>query len=402
MMSEHVSATPRQRTDPAPVSSGESVRLLRRAGKGEVVVAIPRSWVRNNGLEVGGSLRLQDAGPGRLLMEDTRVRSTTWGARVSGTPEEPLEHLFRCLVAAYLTGTTDLTLTFPSGLSQEVRRTVREFARRSGRMEVVTEGPTSLSLRDISGDAPSDPVAVVVRMARASMELQRRAGECLTQAPTVEEDSYWETQDDEIDRLEWRVHRALAAQFLRAPAETIVPSGASAALHLLAISRALERIGDHAVRIGRASASLPRTGAHPPRFRSVVEFHGQVLELLERAIPLIDRPSARVANEIADVAGSLHASHMALLQSLLSRRTPSQVPPLTAAWIALVLDSIDRSAAYVADIAELSLDRAAIDWVHTPSDGAAEVLRPSFRASPPVSTPRRVPTRGPLRSQGTP
>ncbi|MDE1837044.1 MAG: hypothetical protein KGJ23_10555 [Euryarchaeota archaeon] len=268
---------------------------------------------------------------------------------------------------------------------------------------MVSEGSSAISLRDISGDGPSDPVAVVVRMARGVLELQSRARECLTQAPTTEDDSYWEGQDDEIDRLEWRLHRTLAAQFLREPAETILPNGASSALHLLATSRALERIGDHAVRIGRASASLPRTGSHPPRLPSVVEFYGQVLELLERAIPLISRPDAQASNEIADTAGSLHASHMALLQNLLSRKAPSQIPPLTAAWIAQVLDSIDRSAAYVADIAELCLDRAALEWVHVPGGRGTDVPRPSaLQRSPPFATSGRAQKGGHLGSQGIP
>ncbi len=380
-MSEQAEAPPRPSSDPDVGRSGESIRLLRRAGKGEVVVAVPRSWVRSNGLQLGGSLRLRDAGPGRLILEDVRVRDTTWGAQVTGRSEEPLEHLFRCLVAAYLAGTTDLVLDFPQGMSQAVQRTVREFARRSGRMEVVAEGNTTMVLRDISNAAPADPVQVIVRMARAALELQKRAGEGLSRAPRVEEDSYWEGQDDEVDRLEWRVHRTLAAQFLRAPAETVVPGGASVALPLLAISRALERIADHAVRIGRASASLPRTGIPPSRFRPVAEFHAQVTDLLERSIPLLERPDASAANEIADIAGSLHEGHIALLQSLLSRRTSSQVPPLTAAWIAQVLDSVDRSAAYVADIAELSLDRAAIGWVHSRYDGLHDVVRPSVHGA---------------------
>lgn len=370
------------------------VRHLRRAGKGEIVISVPRSWVKRNELRIGESLNLQEAGPGRLLLEDPKVHSANWETLVESHPREPLEHLFRRLVSAYLTGTPVVSLTFPEAMSHDVRKTVREFARRSGRMEVVSEGARWFTLRDISGEAPVDALPLVSRIARASLELQRRARESLTASPSPEEDAYWETQDDEVDRLEWRVHRALASRALRAPALSVHPEGSSATLHLLAMARAFERIGDHAVRIARASASLPRPLPQPSRFRPVLEYHDQVLELMSRVIPLIERPDPQVANDVVDVAESLHSSRMALLQGLLSRRAPSHLPPLTAGWLTLVLDSVDRSAAYVADIAELTMDRAAVAWMRSRSSTAGADSPPG--AGPPSVRPTHT------RAQGSP
>jgi phosphate uptake regulator len=383
MLGETIPESARRAGRPGAAPTVEVVRHLRRAGKGEVVVAVPRSWVTQSGLEIGSTLRLHEGGPGRLVIEDARAGSRAWTTEVTGRAREPLEHLFRCLVAGYLTGTSEIVLSFPEATSPEARKTVREFARRSGRMEVVSEGPSSATLRDISGSNPSEPLPLVVRMARAVLELQRRAGEYLTTAVSSEEDAYWETQDDEVDRLEWRVHRALAAHALQISAPTVSPMSSAGDLHLLAMARAFERIGDHAVRIGKASASLPGSVPQPPRFRPIAEFHKQTLDLLERVIPLVEQPDPQVANEIADVAESLHASHMALLQSILSRRSPSPLPPLTAAWLARVLDSMDRTVAYVADVAELALDRAALSWVHLgpPPTPPASPLAPLGRTS---------------------
>lgn len=366
MWSEAVPPEPAREPSKPAGPPTEILRHLRRAGKGEIVVAVPRSWVKANGLDVGGTLRLREAGPGRVLLEDTRVGSSPWSAQISCVGDEPLEHIFRCLVAGYLTGTPEIFLELPKSASPELRKTVREFARRSGRMEVVAETPTGVTLRDISGSQAQDAPSIVVRLARAVVQMQQRAGESLVAAPSSDEESFWEGQDDEVDRLEWRVHRALAAQAYRDPSSLIAPGGSSDALHLLAMARALERIGDHAVRIGRAAASVSNPSSLPPRFRAVIEYHQQVVQLLERTIPLIEEPIPRIANEIVDTAQSLHASHMALLQGLLTRRTPSSpVSPMTAAWLGLILDSVDRSAAYVSDIAELSLDRAAVGWVRT-------------------------------------
>lgn len=370
MLGEMVTDAPRRAPPSSAPSPVEVIRHLRRAGKGEIVVAVPRSWVSDNGMEIGSTLRLLEAGPGRMVLEDAKINGQSWSTGVPGNSREPLEHLFRCLVAGYLTGTTEITLNFADATTPEVRKTVREFARRSGRMEVVSEGPSSVTLRDISGNNLTEPAPLVVRIARAALELQRRAGESLSSSSSSEEESFWETQDDEVDRLEWRVHRALAAHALKISTSSSSPLNSSSSLHLLAMARAFERIGDHAVRIGRAAASLPNSVPQPARFRPIAEFHKQTVELLERVIPLVESPDPREANEIADVAESLHASHMALLQSLLSRRAPSPIAPLTAAWLALVLDSMDRTVAYVADVAELALDRAALSWVQLASPPA--------------------------------
>lgn len=387
MLDEAVSEAPRRAPGAGGAPPVEVVRHLRRAGKGEIVIAVPRTWVAQGGMAIGSTLRLHDAGPGRLVIEDARVGSQSWTTSVPAHPKEPLEHLFRCLVAGYLTGTTEISLGLGDSTTPEVRKTIREFARRSGRMEVVAESPNTATLRDISGSSVTEPLPLVLRMARAVLELQRRAGEYLTTTVSSEEDDYWETQDDEVDRLEWRVHRALAAHALQISSSRATPLDSAGSLHLLAMARAFERIGDHAVRIGKASASLPGSVPQPPRFRPVAEFHKQTLDLLENVIPLVETPDTRAANEIVDRAESLHASHMALLQSILSRRSSSPVPPMTAAWLARVLDSMDRTVAYVADVAELALDRAALSWVQLapPMASTGPSLAPLGRAPSPSS-----------------
>jgi phosphate uptake regulator len=351
-------------------------RQIRRAGKGEVVISLPRGWVKGSGLRPGDALRLQSAGPGRLLLEDARFDGQAWQSPLRCRGPEPPAHLFRSLVACYLTGAPEIVLSFSGPPSPVLQRTVRDFARRTGRMEVVAEEAGTLVLRDISGGADAEPLDLVLRMARAVLDLQRRAATALESLPTTEEVD-WEGQDDLIDRLEWRVHRSLSAIDLSRLGSGDPSHAMSESLHLLATARALERIADHALRIGQAATSFPRPHPLPPRARTILELHRRALGLLERTIPLVQEPNAEEANSIVDMVEAQHAGHLAVLQSLLSPRAQSPLAPLTAAWLAIVLDSVDRTAAYVSDIAELVLDRAAVHGIRARELGTSPSPSPS-------------------------
>ncbi len=270
-------------------------------------------------------------------------------AFVGVTAHEPPEHLFRALLAAYLSGAGEFLVRESPTVSEATREVVRTFCRRTLGPEILSEGEGVLRLRDLSAEGFVPLERRVARMGRAVVELQRQAVESWSALP-LREDGFWAGRDDEVDREAWCIERSLA----RDPSATLDPGRL---LGLFTVTRSLERIADHAVGLGEEGRRLAGTPSASLPVGLLRRFHRQAMDHLEGALAARD---ASRANELLDTGEALTASGRALADRLLPAVHGETVPPTTIAAVARILDSILRTIAYAQDIAEVALDRVPV------------------------------------------
>lgn len=346
-----------KRGEPSVAAPSASTRRLRRTSRGEIIVALPRPWLQNHGLEAGERVSWSDMPTGDLVLSRTSVGDRSLALELTVAQGASPELLFRRLVAAYLSGATEIILRLPTGSSVELRRGIQELARRTARLEIINERGTTIVLRDVSpGAAPTMP-QLLRRLTQVVRGMLEEAGRSWAVEPATAMVSLGDT-DDESDRLTWRIERGLVLHLLGSgnSHSTEAPTDL---LFLLLIARAMERIGDHAVRMGEEGARLTQARLPPQVVRTVTDLHAQVLSLFDRVVTLIEDPEADTASQIIDGADGVHRSRTALMDQLLVQRKVPVSPPSLLVPVSLILESIDRSAAYVADIAEVALDRDA-------------------------------------------
>ncbi len=336
----------------------EPFRRLQRMGAVTIGVSLPKPWVARHRLGVGSPIKLRALADDSILLRAEPPHPGGLGAVVAVDRTASPEHLFRDLVGSYISGAHEFEILEPGGLRPETRQIVRTFARRTLQIEIVSEDAERLVLRDVSrgGDLALGPV--LHRMFQVVLDLQRQAGAAWGESEPTEAVSLG-LRDDEVDRYAWLVERVLA---LRLAPETLgeYPQTAEGhPLHALLLTRYLERIADHAVKIADVHARLG--GARlPPRLTSALrDLHGQILRALEAAVEVAEHPDSARANEVIDTTEALHQTQETLREGLLARARPADLTPAAAAGLGLVLESLDRTVAYAQDIAEIGLDRAA-------------------------------------------
>ncbi len=313
-----------------------------------------------------------EIGSARTARRARHVASSEIVPRPGGAPE----HLYREIVAAYLAGTERITLREAGGLRATTRNVALTFRRRvcaTARLEATSE---ELVLSDLDPGDRAGLATLTFRLGEEVLRLLRRAGDAI---PELDRPESWEALDDPIDALAWTIHRHVALRCVAGPIEPRRDEGRIDPIGWLEASRALERIGDHAVQIGAQASTWRSAGALPDERRLVAEFHAQTSDFVARALVLLGDPRPDAANEALDLGEALQATSNSLLERLVPGRSLGPAPA-AASVLALgrVLDSLARIVAYSRDIVEVSLDHA----------------RPAFAARKFAELPERAPPPG--------
>ena len=159
-------------------------------------------------------------------------------------------------------------------------------------------------------------------------------------------------RDWEVDRLHWflekQVTSALRDARILATVELTLPECST---YLLA-SRVLERIADHAVRIAETVTILGREQT-PTRLSTELDrMASAAASALTDALDCLDSRDIAKANQVIDEAHRLTQERDHVLHELTSKRGR------LAVGLAYVLESLERSAFYASDLAEIAINRA--------------------------------------------
>jgi phosphate uptake regulator len=352
---------PAEWTLPSPPVEGDRTKLprrLQRMGTVTIGVSLPREWVGTRQLTVGSTVFLCALPDGSLQIQDRDPATLPTSVEVLVQPDRSREHVFRDLVAAYLAGALEFVVYEKGGLRPETVAVAKSFARRTLHPEIVSEDRERLVLRDVARGAELDIAALLRRMFQVVLSLQEDASRTWSEPERVRA-IHWDRRDDEVDRHAWLIERILALRLAGSPPGTGSEPHLERPLQTLVLVRSLERIGDHAVQIAEHGLRWAETSPAPRLVRPVSELHTQVLDQLRAAFRAAseERNPAR-ANDVIDVGEALHATYAALAESFFVRGEAGGLSALSAVPLGLILQSIDRTASYAQDIAEVGLDRS--------------------------------------------
>ncbi len=264
------------------------------------------------------------------------------------------EHLFRELVGGYLSGSSRITIRQVGGIREPTRDVVESFRQRIDESVSVDDEGEALVLSSLDPPERRSIASVTFRLGERVLDLLRDAGEESIEPISEAE---WVRRDDAIDRLAWEVHRLVAIRWRQGrPHPTLIQERLDP-IGWLEASRALERIGDHAVLIGEHLATWRATNPGAAERRLLDEFARQAYDYVSSALVLLGDPRPGPANGAIDLGRALRSTAQTLLDRLLAARSPTPPPP-TSAVVALgwVLHSLERVVAYGQDLVEIALD----------------------------------------------
>ena len=334
----------------------EETRKLQFTGGSTYIISLPKSWIKENQLTRGSTIKLRKEESGSLTITPYGIvqpskKNKDAIIKVFSTNESS-NTIIRKTVSAYLVGYNMLHIRAKGQkqLSAKQRSDLKNFSRQMlVGTEIVTDTAQELTLQVLLSYPELSVQSALRRMSIITSSMQKDAITAL---------KFWDKQqareilvtDNEVDRFNLYIIRQLktAIQNPRIIKE-VGPHDARDCLGHRLITKAVERTADHAANIARNMLLLTKT-LHETFLKKIVEMSELAITSFERAIESLFKGDFDMADDVikkTENISSLEKTAILLLKE-------SEMGDV--ANIRLLIESIRRTVEYAKDIAEIVLN----------------------------------------------
>lgn len=325
-------------------------RKVQVTGGSTYTVSLPKEWARANDVEAGSTVAFYPDADTLVLTPKTS-EETVEGTLDIGDLDG--DELIRAVMTMYVSGFDVISLV-ADRITTDQRRAIRMATQNIVGLEVLEETTDRVVIQDLLDSSELSIHNAITRMRLIAVSMLEDA-----LAALIEDDDDLARdvieRDDDVDRLWYLVSRIFRAT-LRSPTaaeELGLPREMCFDYH--ASARQLERIADHAAKIGQISLNLE---AIPDDVvQALRNLHAEADNVINTAMDALFTDESDEATRLANEARGkiLGIDEEARQVDELLR----DVDPYQAQNLGLVVDSLSRSADYGGNIAETALQKAA-------------------------------------------
>ncbi|WP_331233603.1 phosphate uptake regulator PhoU [Natronorarus salvus] len=326
------------------------VRKVQITGGSTFTVSLPKEWASGLGIEAGTELAFfQDADSLIATPNDNTPEEV---ATVDISAVEETELVSR-VITLYVNGFPEIVLE-AEPITPAQRRAVRSVTNGLVGFEVSTETDGRIVLRDFLDSSELSIHNTVMRMRLIALSMLADVIEALIDGDaSLARDVIG--RDDDVDRL-WYVTSRMFRAALRDPrAAAKLDVDRGTCFDYRSCARQIERIADHAVKIGHHVGELDDLpeGIDEP-FRAL---EAEATAVVENAMDAFlvddDERATELASETLARAQEIDGHARAIDDHL------REIDPVDAQHLGLVVDSLTRIGDYGANVAETALQKAA-------------------------------------------
>ena len=320
-------------------------RKVQLTGGSTYTISLPKQWAIEHGIEAGRRLHLYSNSDGSLTIRATTPQeseSTTARVVVDGCTEDNLQ---RTVQALYGVGLDEFTLTIEDEFSAVRRQAATRAATKLIGPEVFEETDTSIVFRNIVNTSDESIRQSVLQLEYVTIWMHRNAIRALKNADTDRAERVIE-RDEEADRLFGLVNRCFQKSLTNLQEIEQLNLDRPTMFSYYTTARQLERVADHAEKIATTALRIDDPSA---------------VNMLDELVSLADESREIVADAASVLlgSGSVEQAYTAftrrdeLLDTIkhLDRQLHDDSSSDTY-LLALVLDSVRRTAEYGGNIAE--------------------------------------------------
>jgi len=325
-------------------------RKVQVTGGSTFTVSLPKDWATENGVSAGTTVEFYPEDDSLLLTPTSETQRTRGMLDVSNLEGE---RLTRAVMTMYVSGFDVISLE-AQRITTDQRRAIREATQGLVGVEVLEETGGSVVIQDL---LDSSELSIHNAVTRMRLIAQSMLEDAVTALAEDDDDVARDVveRDEDVDRL-WFVVSRIFRSTLRSPraAEELGVSREEC-FDYHSSARQLERIADHAAKIGNLALDLDAVDDEVGE--AFQALHDDAATIVDRAMDALFEEDADEATQLAndaheDILGI--DEHTRRIDDLLRERDPQ-----TAQSLGLVIDSLSRSADYGANIAETALQKAA-------------------------------------------
>jgi phosphate uptake regulator len=184
-------------------------RKVLEMGGGTVLISLPKSWARKNGIVRGSSVAVEELSARRLMVKPIGESGSVAGEKevIIEYPRESLSYVTNDVTGAYLMGSNAIRIEGKSVISREDRGRLKSAVTRLVGLEVVDEDAKGMTMQFLPDPAVLDPEKIVRRMASLIAGMLRDSAEGARRDRALL--GLVGERDDEVDRLYFLLVRTI-------------------------------------------------------------------------------------------------------------------------------------------------------------------------------------------------
>ena len=326
------------------------IRKVQVTGGSSYVITLPKEWIKENKIEKNHPLGIITQPEGSLLItSNTEGEKQTLQKVFNVDNINDSTYLFRLLIGAYIMGYTSIEVCSKNKLEAFVRDCVMEFTQTVIGPEIIEETNRSIIIKDLLNPAEMPFDNSIKRM----HILVRTMHEDVILALNTKDLSLIDdviSRDKDVDRLQWLIARQSNIVMKDIVLSKKWNVSKEEATFYFMMSRIIERVGDHAVRIAKIVPTL---------IEKKVE--GEVVNKIARASEValgLFATSLAAWNSKDLVRSNKNIESVEELKELCEEinDTALQVKGIRTISISYIAESIMRTGEYSSDISELAIN----------------------------------------------
>ncbi len=326
------------------------IRRVQMTGGSSFVLTLPKSWIESLGIKKNDPLGIVEEPNGTLLItknisEEKIERIKTLKVNEATDPI----YFFRILIGTYIAGFTSITIIAEKTIPSRLKVKIREFTSMVIGPEVIEESEKTILLKDLLNPLEMPFRNSLKRMFVLVKGMHKDSIRALLSEDHDLADDVM-ARDNDVDRLFWLISRQnnmiMTNIYLARKMETTI----SHVMPHYLISRILERVGDHAVRIARNSKRITRDETGEELLHMIEEAADSSLKLFEKSLESFFVNDSHMANITIESIHRLEEYYSEINREIRHKPTEIALP------IRNISDSIRRFGEYSTDIAEIVIN----------------------------------------------
>jgi phosphate uptake regulator len=311
------------------------IRKIQKTGGSTLVVSLPKVWCQNFDLKVGSKVMLNYNERGGIMMEPFDRAQSSSGAIVDIRKDSDMENELRMLISRYIQGVKKINIR--SEDKKAMDDVIRRFLDYTIGFEIIDEKGNEATMEDLI----SLPMLTFDKGMRRMVTLVRSiVTESISEQKIPLE--YVMQKENEVDKFNIYIQRLFSQSLKDYSVLQLNKISSSEALSYLLVSRILERIADHGVRIYSLLGNRKLNNAQ------IESYIKAATDIMGRSMEHFFRKDVQNANIEISKKEYFKSERDIINRSL--RDTTDGI------MLAEILEDAERIAFYSTDICELIMD----------------------------------------------
>jgi len=325
-------------------------RKVQQTGGSSYIISLPKEWITSNGIKKQSTLGIVAQPDGNLLITpQINPKDILKTKEIIADEYDDYNFLFRVLIGTYIMGFSKVLIKSSKKFEPNIRDCIMNFTQIAIGPEIIEETNTYIVIKDLLNPKEMPFDKTVKRMYILAEAMHEDAIRALkTKNKELAEDVI--KRDDDIDRLHWLIGRQSNIVLRNIVLSQKMGISLEEANHYQLMSRYLERIADHAVRIAKNVIILIEQGVSKELVEKISAASRISIELLGKSLDARMNKDIRMADNNIDAVNNLVTACEGISMDTNEHHVETSIAT------SYIVESIRRTGEYSGDISELVIN----------------------------------------------